>query len=392
MTGSQPGTAVLPPYDYLSPVVVATLPLAPPESAPGNETGLPARTAVVVAGIALLLSLGLQLLSRHLSDPTKQIDGQLRLSLVITLVFYVLLGAALTGFCLHRRVGLTWTRGSAVEAVLWGLPLGAAGGGLAVLLNSAIAGHLASDPNVELLVGGGGGLRIGLTLIVTAVLAPLVEETLFRGVLAGTLLARGPAAAVWVSAIAFAVWHMNPTSLRYYVFMGLLLATLWRKRGLVASMTAHAAFNGVLTIAAVVATTGAGQLTTYGGVSFSLPGGWHQSSLAMGQEQVFAGPGGAALAVIQRAGVSVPTLQDLRDNLVSAESSSSQRSVVPGSEREVQLPAGAGITADVRVVNQPGHVLDLVVNDTAYELLVVTGGSPAAERDWKRIVDSVSVR
>ena len=380
--------AVLPQRSFL-PAAGTTTSLSP---AAGNESGLPVGTALTVGGLGLLLSLGLTLWSRSQSDATQQIDHQLRLSLVITLGFYVLLGCALGAFCVQRRVGLTWIRGSAPVALLWGLPLGAAGGGLAVLLNSAIAGHLASDPRVELLVGGGGALRIGLTLVVTAALAPVVEEVLFRGVLAGTLISRGPAPAVWVSAVAFAIWHMNPTSLRYYVFMGLLLATLWRKHGLLASMAAHAAFNGVLTIAAVAATTGAGHVTSYESISFQLPGGWHEqrTSIVPGGMSV-QGPGGAGLAVLARPGPAL-TLEQMFGNLVAAESGNPLRTVQPGSERRVQTPAGEAIEADITLSGQPGHVLDLIVNGTAYELIVVTGGSPAAEHGWHLITASVATR
>jgi membrane protease YdiL (CAAX protease family) len=376
--------------DFFAPPV-QVLPQAPPEEARGgSETGLPQGLALGVAGLALLLSLGLQQLSHHLADPSRQYDRQLRESLVLTLAFYLLLGVALASFCLRRRVGLTWLRGQAVDALVLGLPLGALGGGLAVALNSAISGHLASDPNAELLVGGGGALRIGLTLAVTAVLAPLVEETLFRGVLAGTLLARGPAPAVWVSAIAFAVWHMNPTSLRYYVFMGLLLATLWRKRGLVASMSAHAAFNGVLTLAAVAATTGGGQLTQVGTITFSLPGGWHPAARALPTGgRVFQGPAGAGLVVLTQAGPH-PTAEQVHQTLALAEQGRAVRAVVPGSVRDLSLPAGEAVTADIEVAGQPGHVLDLLTADAAYELVVVTGGSPAAERDWQHVLASLS--
>jgi hypothetical protein len=275
--------------------------------------------------------------------------------------------------------------------MLLGLPLGAIGGALAVAVNSGVAGHLKSDPNVELLVGGGGALRVGLTLIVTAVLAPLVEETLFRGVLAGTLLAKGVAPAMWGSAIAFSIWHMNPTSLRYYVFMGLLLATLWRKRGLVASMSAHAAFNGVLTLAAVAATTGAGHVTQLGQLSITLPGGWHQvQSNALPGRMLVQGPAGAALIGLTYANGTPLTADQLLTRLALSEQSTPGRAVVAGSERTVRLAVGDAVEADIRTGGQPGHLLELSVGGSIYELVVVTGGSPAAERDWQRLVRSVA--
>ena len=363
-----------------------------PAASLDSESGLPLGTGLAIGALGLALSLGLTLWSRASADATQQIDHQLRLSLVVTLAFYVLLGLALGGYCMQRRVGLTWTRGSAVEALLWGLPLGAVGGGLAVLLNSSLSGHLASDPRVELLVGGGGFLRISLTFLVTAVLAPLVEETLFRGVLAGTLIARGAAPAVWVSAVAFSLWHMNATSLRYYVFMGLLLATLWRKRGLLASMSAHAAFNGVLTLAAIAATTGSGHLVTYQALSFQLPGGWHQAPVSrIPGGLTVEGPGGAALVASSRPGAA-PTLQQMQDTLVRAERGGSRHTVVAGTERPLSLPIGYAVTADVLLSGQPGHVVDIVVDGTEYELLVVTGGSPAAEAGWTRILSTVTGR
>lgn len=363
-----------------------------PAASLDNESGLPLGTGLAVGALGLVLSLGLTLWSRASADDTQQVDHQLRLSLVITLAFYVLLGLALGGFCVQRRVGLTWTRGSVVEALLWGFPLGAAGGGLAVLLNSALSGRLASDPRVELLVGGGGFLRISLTFLVTAVLAPLVEETLFRGVLAGTLISRGAAPAVWVSAIAFSVWHMNATSLRYYVFMGLLLATLWRKRGLVASMSAHAAFNGVLTLAAIAATTSGGHLVTYQALTFQLPGGWHQTPVSrIPGGLTVEGPGGAALVATSRPG-AVPTLAQMQDTLVRAERGGSRHTVVAGTERPLPLPIGYAVTADVLLTGQPGHVVDVVMGGTEYELLVVTGGSPAAEAGWTRILSTMTGR
>lgn len=371
----------------LPPAPAPVLPPVPPDR---GESGLTERLGVGVGALALVLSLGYQLVARQLVDPSQQADTSLRVALVVTLTFYVLLGAALTAFCVRMRVGLVWVRGQLVDALVLGIPLGLLAGGVAVGLNSALSGHLASDPNVEALVGGGGALRVLLTVLVTAVLAPLVEETVFRGVLAGTLLARGPAPAVWVSAIAFAVWHMNPTSLRYYVFMGLLLATLWRKRGLVASMTAHACFNGVLTLAAIAATTGGGHLTTVGALRFSLPGGWHEVAgpVESPDRHLFQGPAGAALAVLVRPGFA-PTVEQLREGLAGSETGNALQTVVPGTERVVQVSGGQAVTADVLVAHQRAHVLDVVAGGSAYQLLVVTAGSPAAEQDWTRLVGSL---
>jgi membrane protease YdiL (CAAX protease family) len=356
------------------------------------ESGLPVKPALVVTGVGLLLSFGLSRIAGTLAGDSAVLDERLRRALVITLVFYVLLGGALAWFCSAQRVGLTWVRGHVADALLLGLPLGLVGGALAVGLNSAVAGHLSSDPNVELLVGGGGILRISLTLAVTAVLAPLVEETLFRGVLAGSLLAVGTRTAMWVSAIAFAIWHMNPVSLRYYVLMGLLLAALWHKRGLVCSMATHAAFNGVLTLAAVVATGGAGHLTHYGQLSFSLPGGWHADQ-AVGRTSNLSihGPAGAGM---QLSTIPVRTNLSAADMLTAFGNGRADVMGVQftrGTAHLVPVSGGEAVVADLVTQGEPGHILELMDNGTLYQLIVLTAGSPGAERDWRHVLDTIAL-
>ena len=357
-----------------------------------SESGLPRKVALTIGAIGLALSFGMSRLGQQVADPTGVIDQALRRALVITLIFYVLLGVGLAVFCMQARVRLVWVRGHLAEALVLGLPLGLLGGCLAVGLNSAINGQLTSDPNVELLVGGGGGLRIVLTLVVTAVLAPLVEETLFRGILGGTLIGQSTAAALWVSAVAFGVWHMNLVSLRYYILMGLLLCWLWLKRGLVASMAAHAAFNGVLTLAAVVATGGAGHLTHLGALTFSLPGGWHALSTADPEHRLLAaGPAGAGIDVSTfevRTGITTSTLLK---GLTVGETARTDVRVVAGTEREITIPGGDAVTADLLVQGQPGHLCQVLSGGSVYQLLMVTAGSPSAERQWQYVLRTTRV-
>jgi membrane protease YdiL (CAAX protease family) len=345
---------------------------------PEGESGLGIGEALLVTGAALAASLVLTLGMR--GQHRDQFDVALRKGLAYTLFFYLVVGSVVGCYVLARRVRLVWHRGSVLSAVAMGIPVGVGGGALAVLLNSLLRGHLSGDANVELLVGGGGALRISLTVVVTSVLAPLVEETVFRGICAGSLLAKGPAAAVWLSALAFAIWHMQPSSLRYYALMGLLLGRLWQKRGLLASMSAHACFNGVLTAAAIAATTGAASYTTAGALQFELPGGWHagQSSVAT---HTYLGPGGASLAINEmRSAVSATAvLAHLRAN----ERAVDAFQVTSGSERQVDVAGAPAVEADLTVAAQPGHLLVVPVGGTMYTVVVVTGGSSRGERDWQ---------
>jgi membrane protease YdiL (CAAX protease family) len=353
-----------------------------------GESGVSVGEGLAITGLALAASLFLTLGMRGQS--IDRYDTALRKGLVYTLFFYLAVGSLVGGYVVLRKVSLVWHRGSPLAAVSLGVPVGVLGGGLAVLLNSAIKGHLSGDPNVELLVGGGGALRIFVALMVTTAMAPLVEETIFRGICAGSLLAKGSAAALWLSALAFAIWHMQPASIRYYSLMGLLLGRLWQKRGLLASMSTHACFNGVLTVAAIAATTGAATFTTYGPLRFELPGGWHAARTGYAV-QAYAGPAGASLAVLQTSsGVPLST-DEVIAHLRTSERSSTAFEVVEGSEQAVEVRGAEAVTADVIVGVQPGHLLVVPVGGSLYTVVVVTGGSPSGEHDWQQLEQSLEV-
>ena len=97
-------------------------------------------------------------------------------------------------------------------------------------------------------------LRIGdrrdlvLTVVVAVILAPVLEEALFRGVvLHGLARRRGPRSATLWTAGFFAFFHFyNPWQIVPTFFLGLVLAwVVLATRTLWASIVLHAAFNGV---------------------------------------------------------------------------------------------------------------------------------------------------
>lgn len=103
------------------------------------------------------------------------------------------------------------------------------------------------QPTVKLLqvsLGWGQRLAFGVGAIV---LAPLVEEILFRGVLFRALcqLTR-PWVACWGSALAFAAIHLNLLTFVPLLFIGLVLAWVYASTGrLLAAVVTHAFFNAV---------------------------------------------------------------------------------------------------------------------------------------------------
>jgi membrane protease YdiL (CAAX protease family) len=364
---------------------------APPSYLPPveqGESGVSVGEGLVVTGLVLAASLFLTLGMR--GQGVDRYDTALRKGLVYTLFFYLAVGSLVGVYVVVRKVRLVWHRGSPLASVALGVPVGVLGGALAVLLNSAIKGHLSGDPSVEMLVGGGGALRIFVALTVTTAMAPLVEETVFRGICAGSLLAKGSAAALWLSAVAFAIWHMQPASLRYYALMGLLLGRIWQKRGLLASMSTHACFNGVLTVAAIAATTGAATFTSYGPLRFELPGGWHTTHTGFAV-QTYSGPAGASLALAQTPMGRALSADELIAHLESSEGASASFDVVAGTEQEVMVRGTDAVTADVTVQSQPGHLLVVPVGNTLYTVVVITGGSPNVEGDWRHIERTLEI-
>lgn len=91
----------------------------------------------------------------------------------------------------------------------------------------------------------------GLAMLVTVcVLAPVLEEMLFRGVVLRAFLQRHPRGlAIWGSALIFGVAHMNVYQFVVGVVLGSVSGWLYeRTRSLLPCITLHAAFNGLVTV------------------------------------------------------------------------------------------------------------------------------------------------
>jgi len=118
------------------------------------------------------------------------------------------------------------------------------------LLNSDL--DVSEKARETLGVAGGPGLAVLAALVV--LVAPVVEELFFRGLLLRTLAQRlPPVAAVAISALAFGITHFQPVQLLGLVAFGAVLGTLAQRYGrLGPSLVAHMSFNaasvGVLVV------------------------------------------------------------------------------------------------------------------------------------------------
>jgi membrane protease YdiL (CAAX protease family) len=118
----------------------------------------------------------------------------------------------------------------------------------AAVVRFALHGHFV-NPQAQEIAGGvtrSVANTVGLLLLV-AVLAPLVEETVFRGVLYQWLRKSLPVwAAAGISAAIFAAAHAIPTLFPWLFVTGLALALVFEYGGtLYCSMLLHGLINGV---------------------------------------------------------------------------------------------------------------------------------------------------
>ena len=92
-----------------------------------------------------------------------------------------------------------------------------------------------------------------LSLLLLSVLAPVVEELVFRGLLYGWIAGRWGTVPAWlVSSVAFALAHYEPAHILLVLPLGLLFGWMRRRTdSLLPSLVAHILNNGFALLAAV---------------------------------------------------------------------------------------------------------------------------------------------
>lgn len=132
----------------------------------------------------------------------------------------------------------------AAAAVLMVLPVVALSGWLIEHLWPQAGG---SNPLLDLVLTNPDPRALACFALTATVLAPLFEETLFRGVLLPVLARRlGPLPGVLASAAVFALAHLSLTELVPLLVLGVGLGWLrWRTGRLAASVLMHSLWNGL---------------------------------------------------------------------------------------------------------------------------------------------------
>ncbi len=317
------------------------------------------------------------------------------IDIVMTLAFYGLIGGIVVSQ-ITPSIRLRWGDGSLVVRLLTGLVLGAGLSGLLLFIVSSAVGHLSPDPRFLLLMSEGDPTHIALVVLITCVAAPLVEETLFRGLLLESLLPRGKGLAIVGSALAFAIWHFIPAALVYYGIMGAGFAAIYIKRGLATSMAAHVGFNGVLTIAAITIVLAPAHVVSIGALSFTAPGGWSSATtstvVATSTPPLdLHGPSGAEVVVLPliTPGTRSPPMRS-RPGSRRRTGSCRRRSVAPPPiPHEIDLPIGKAVEVDIDVRGHHGDAVLVPESGGGFEVVFLSAGSVKATEDFGRMLDSM---
>ena len=216
-----------------------------------------AAAVVVFFAAAILVQLGRAPLRALEHDLVRQgLSPHVYLLLLNSLIGYVAAVMAIALFIV-RPYHASWaTLGyRSVPALRFAIPLLAypvtvfvAGDVEAAVVQLTLHGRFV-NPQAQELAGGvtrTAANAVGLLLLV-AVLAPLVEETVFRGVLYQWLRKRLPVwAAAGLSAAIFAAAHAIPAIFPWLFVTGFALALVFEYSGtLYCSMLLHAIINGV---------------------------------------------------------------------------------------------------------------------------------------------------
>ena len=393
------------------PVMPFGLSETPPVNRFGLADGAPLPAAVTVAperagpmlgakAVALVaIAIGIGAVGMGLSWALSrkadiEAEAYIRYSIVITLAVYALVGGLIVTR-LVPGVRLRWRDGSPATAILFGAGIGGVLSGVLLAVVSGAAGHLSPDPRIVTMMSEGDLAHIVVTIAISCLCAPLVEEVLFRGLLLESLRERGRQAALVGSGAAFSVWHLTPSALRYYALMGLLLGWLYMKRGLLCSMAAHVAFNGVLTVAALAVVLSPAKTLAFGHYSLTEPGGWSRSTqseiatLPVDAVQL-EGPSGAALLVAASQVRSSPSADAiasrLRDGLMAVDIP--DLSLDAGTVRTVQLHVGPAVEVDIHY-HGAGTMVFVPANGEVLFLVFASGGSLKAQHDFDAMLTSL---
>jgi len=238
------------------------LPTSVPIVRPSPRPSVRARDLLLVVALTVALVLLVRFLVRDQVRSAEWIIPLLALQSAIPLAAVYLV--------IIRGRGLSW-RDLGLRPISAGWLLGAIMLGIATVfaigfvnyLSQSIAGGTMRNPQIDILAPIAMSWRglVGL-LVMAGVVAPIVEEIVFRGVFYAWLRARwGVPVGAFVSAFAFALAHGIPILIPALLVQGVILALVYERSGsLWAPIVMHGVFNAVMSLAMFAALSAGAKL------------------------------------------------------------------------------------------------------------------------------------
>ena len=348
----------------------------------GGKAG---RTVAAIIGLNLAMQIVLAIV---VVAGDLALSSAVRVSLYTGLVFYIVVALWVMARSATLGIRPEVGRSSALTGAAEGLVVG---GGLAVLLVAGLRlalGHAVLDPTSAVLAAGGsvGALVVGVVLI--ALLGPLVEELVFRGFLAEAFRHRGRSSAILISAAAFSLAHLRLAQFKYYLAMGVVFGLVYWRRGLIGSICAHGAFNGMLIVVAVAAMHGPAITAHAAGSTVVLPAAWQTRTDVAGDDLVAYSPLGTTVELGHVDG-AVPDV-----TLLARALSRGALPVPPGIEPDyttvavINLPAGPAVSMAATIAGHSGRVVFIPRGSRMWIATMRAGGGHGAGDDFESIIRS----
>jgi membrane protease YdiL (CAAX protease family) len=347
------------------------------------------RTVIVVifSNIAVQLAL---ITTAHAHHWTAA--ATLRTSLFAAGAFYAVVGGIVAVRADDLAVRPVWLVGPARTAI----GVGAAVGGCVAVgltaLSTLASHHLVVDPLAGTVAASRSLVLLAGGSFVMAVAAPIAEEFVFRGFLAEALRGRGRKVALLVSAAAFSLAHLRFSQFRYYLAVGIGLGVLYWGRGLIASISAHATFNGMLVLFAVASVHGPSHAFTAGNVRVRLPATWHEVNADTPTDFVAVGPGTAQVAISH---VDIPAGASLDTDRLAAILGSGHMPLPNEMELDTRsvrvrtdLPMGPAVAARSTVHGHDDRAVLTVTHGRLVIFEILDGANAQASRDFDRMLHS----
>jgi membrane protease YdiL (CAAX protease family) len=360
-------------------------PGAPAPAGPTRTSRTAGRTVAAIIGVNLAIQIVLVVI---VVANDLDLVTAVRLSLLSGVVFYAITALAVrilgSNLDLQPRIGAEHPLLAAGE----GIVVGVAAATLLSALLRLVFGRPLLDPTSAGIAGGGAGWLLA-GIVVVAVLAPVVEELVFRGFLLEAFRGRGQAPAILFSAMAFSLAHLRLFQFRYYLLMGAAFGLLYWRRGLIASVSAHAAFNGMLLVVAVAGIHAPARQVSAAGFTVTLPATWSHTVDVYGDDLIARGALGSRVELAHFDGprpLAVDALvKGLADGSIPApDGVAIDRTTV----RPVDLPAGRGVTMSADIDDRDGQVTMVPKGNRLWLALFRSDGTVASTTRFAEILQS----